>query len=256
MTRSVPRMMPEMKAIERNSSKRYMASNTMRSLASISLSDVRHGRIHLLARGADQSRHGDELVAALRAASSTSIGISRTVSRAVAAAVVQEDAAALSPSRSAAARSAASPRRGAVVPRAVASRSSVFQSCGSRNSPNGDVVQLDASSIGRTSSAAVGSASALYGGRKSSVERCRRLWKTRCVAFSSKRARCSRNRADVRMRVAVVPDLVALGPDAPHEIRVALGVLADEEERRLHVAAPSARRASAPCTARPGRRRS
>src|ERR1051326_2920237 len=42
-------------------------------------------------------------------------------------------------------------------------------------------------------------------------------------------------RSDIRMRVAVIAEFVAFVPDAPDEIRIALGVLSDEEERRLHV---------------------
>ena len=37
------------------------------------------------------------------------------------------------------------------------------------------------------------------------------------------------------MRERVVADLVTLVPDPPDEIRIALRVLPDEEERRLHV---------------------
>ena len=44
-----------------------------------------------------------------------------------------------------------------------------------------------------------------------------------------------RHRADVRMGEAVVADLVAFVPDAPHEIGISLGVLSDEKERRFHV---------------------
>src|SRR5439155_2961058 len=43
------------------------------------------------------------------------------------------------------------------------------------------------------------------------------------------------HRTDIRVREGVVPDLVSFVPDPLHEARIALRILADEEERRLDV---------------------
>jgi len=55
----------------------------------------------------------------------------------------------------------------------------------------------------------------------------------RCVQLQTRFG--IRNHADIRMGVRVIPDLMPLRPDAPHETGIALCVLADQKERSRDV---------------------